>query len=438
MTTTVAASRAQERWFLDRGLPSVLTQRARLQAIWPRSAPYLAFNATLSAFSAATYELTGRHEYYIGAPIAVQRIALAVALFALPAAAGIGWFVARMLTDHSQAIAATVSAVIGVAGTTVKGLTFEHHMVRLIAGVAGIVLVLALTASGLGSVIGWAVRLALTQVVAAWGLLIRALPVVLLSVLVFFNTAVWAMAASLSTARFGLALVIFVVIAAAFVVQETMEHAKPTLMAANASSRHAERLADTPFEHMPDPAEVRPLTRGERVNVVFVLAATQLARIFTVASVAWASFFIMGLVLVTPELMRTWTQRTPTYGVLLGHPIPVPQALIQMSLFLGALTFMYVSARAVGDGEYRYQFLDPLIDDLKLTLLARNRYLACLDTELICEQRRDAQVIAGGESHRPRRSSLLRGNRLRPSKSATCSSDVTDRAGGNVNQTGGS
>jgi hypothetical protein len=37
MTTTVAALRAKERWFLGRGLPSVLRQRARLRAIWPWS-----------------------------------------------------------------------------------------------------------------------------------------------------------------------------------------------------------------------------------------------------------------------------------------------------------------------------------------------------------------------------------------------------------------
>ena len=30
----------------------------------------------------------------------------------------------------------------------------------------------------------------------------------------------------------------------------------------------------------------------------------------------------------------------------------------------------------VVDGEYRGRFLDPLIDDLKLTLLARDRYRA--------------------------------------------------------------
>ncbi len=58
--------------------------------------------------------------------------------------------------------------------------------------------------------------------------------------------------------------------------------------------------------------------------------------------------------------------------------IPVPQALIQITMFLGALTFMYVSARAVGDADYRTQFLDPLIDDLRLTLVARNRYRAAV------------------------------------------------------------
>jgi hypothetical protein len=47
-------------------------------------------------------------------------------------------------------------------------------------------------------------------------------------------------------------------------------------------------------------------------------------------------------------------------------------------MFIGAMTFMYVSARAVGDGEYRSQFLDPLIDDLHLTLVARNRYRAAV------------------------------------------------------------
>jgi hypothetical protein len=36
--------------------------------------------------------------------------------------------------------------------------------------------------------------------------------------------------------------------------------------------------------------------------------------------------------------------------------------------------FMYVSARSVTDDEFKSRFLDPLIEDLHATLVARNRY----------------------------------------------------------------
>jgi hypothetical protein len=104
------------------------------------------------------------------------------------------------------------------------------------------------------------------------------------------------------------------------------------------------------------------------------LAATQIVQILAVAIGTALIFFVLGLILLSPELLAAWTRNGSSDGTLLGMTIPVPQALIQITLFLGGLTFMYISARAVGDGEYRSQFLDPLIDDLKLTLLARNRY----------------------------------------------------------------
>ena len=44
-----------------------------------------------------------------------------------------------------------------------------------------------------------------------------------------------------------------------------------------------------------------------------------------------------------------------------------------MALILCAQTFMYVSARSVGDDEYKRDFLTPLIEDLHSTLIARNR-----------------------------------------------------------------
>jgi hypothetical protein len=107
---------------------------------------------------------------------------------------------------------------------------------------------------------------------------------------------------------------------------------------------------------------------------VFILAATQIAQILTVALVTAGIFFVVGLVVLSPELLDKWTRGGALDARLLGMTVPAPQSLVNMTLFLTALTFMYISARVVSDNEYRSRFLEPLIDDLKLTMLARNRY----------------------------------------------------------------
>jgi hypothetical protein len=172
------------------------------------------------------------------------------------------------------------------------------------------------------------------------------------------------------------ALLFLSAIAAAFLISGTLDRAKPIMDSATAPDELAPGLAGTPFDAMPDPPTVSPLTRGERLNVLFVLVASQLTQTLIVAAVTAAIFFVLGLILLSPELLAAWTRNGSPDGTVLGMTIPVPQALIQITLFLGALTFMYISARAIGDAEQRARLLDPLIDGLKLTLLARNRYRA--------------------------------------------------------------
>ena len=125
---------------------------------------------------------------------------------------------------------------------------------------------------------------------------------------------------------------------------------------------------------MPGASDWSPLKKSERLNVVFVLAVSQLAQIMVVAVVTTAIYVILGLIVLSPELLNEWTHTYKSSATVLGFTLPVPDSLIHMTLFLGALTFMYISARAAGDAEYRSTFLDPLIDDLSTTLVARNRY----------------------------------------------------------------
>jgi hypothetical protein len=366
----MGARRAAERWFLDRGLPSVLTPRARLRSVWSRSAPGLAGYATMAICQLSIYLLTGATKINIdGEPTAVEWVVLAIIVFTLPLAGGVGWLIARMVTNRAQAIASTVAAALAFVAAAIDG-----DAITLITAGALVALILVSTASGIGSVLGWAVRLTLSQLAAVGALVVRALPVVLLTVLVFFNSPVWNMVSTISRRRLWVLVLFLVAIAAAFVISGTLERARPMLRTARAPIEHATGLAGTPFEDMADPPVNDGLTPGERLNVVFVLAASQIVQILMVAIVTAGIFLVLGLIVLSPELLAVWTRNGPSDGTLLNMRIPVPQALIQLTLFLGALTFMYISARAVGDGEYRSRFLDPLIDDLRLTLIARNRY----------------------------------------------------------------
>jgi MFS family permease len=365
-----------EAWFLQRGLPTVLTTRGRWRRLWSRSAPVLAACATFQSCGIPLYLITGTHEVRIeGLPAGIEWVVVAIVVAALPVSVLVGWLMPRLPRTRLRAAAGiTAAVVLTVAGDLNAG------PASLLQSAVVVAAVLILTGLGVGSVLGWAVRITLSHLASVGALAVRALPVVLLTALVFFNTYVWIMAATINGKRLLLAMVFLVSIAAAFVISATVERVKPMLRSSAVVPADSERLADTPFAAMPDPEPdpdgsdtFRP-TRIERLNVVFVLATSQLVQISVVAALTGTIYLVLGLIVLTPELLKEWTHLTRSDAIVLGWTVPVPDSLIHMSLFLGALTLMYVSARAVGDGDYRSTFLDPRIEDLHAALIARNRY----------------------------------------------------------------
>jgi hypothetical protein len=366
--------RAADRWFLERGLPAVLRPGALVRRLWPRSAPAFAALAVCMANSAVVVAVTGKHTIDIdGQPTRTEWFVLVLVVLVLPLAALAGWLVSRIATTRGRSVAATVSVVIAVVGGILGGPSPRVVADLIVEGIV-LVLIVVLTATGVGSILAWTVRTTLAHLAAAGQLLLRALPVLMLTILVFFNSPVWLMASTVTRPRLWLALLFLAGIAAAFVVTVTIDRFKPLIATATPPADHRVRLADTPFQTMPDPTGAYPLRRVERVNVMFVMAASQLTHIMVVAVVTALIFFVLGLILLSPELLAAWTRNGSSDGTFLGMTVPVPGSLIQITMFLGALTFMYVSARAAGDGDYRAQFLDPLVDDLHLTLTARARY----------------------------------------------------------------
>jgi MFS family permease len=374
-----SVSAEAEGWFLQRGLPSALTTRGRWRRLWARSAPVLAAYATFQSCGIPIYALTGTGNIQIeGAPTTTEWVVLGIVAAAIPVSILVGWLVPRLFRGRARSVAGIASAVANlIAGYLNSGPGSLPQSAIVIA------VVLILTGLGVGSVLGWAVSMTLTHVATVGALAVRALPVVLLTALVFFNTYVWLMAATINGTRLLLAMVFLVGIAATFVISASVERVRPMLRSSAVEPADSERLADTPFAGMPDPDDAdtfRP-TRVERLNVVFLLATSQLVQISVVAALTGTIYLILGLIVLTPALLKEWTHVSRSEAVVMGWTLPVPDSLIHMSLFLGALTFMYISARAVGDGDYRSTFLDPRIEDLHAALIARNRYRNAISTE---------------------------------------------------------
>jgi hypothetical protein len=371
---------AAEQWFLRHGLPSVLTQRARWRRLWWRSAPALAALATvLAAIRIVTLASGGADIDIDSHPTPAEWAIIAVLVGTLPVALCVARLASRVLSRRGRSLTVVVSLVVCALADLVSGGPLAI-LTELASTAAMAAVVLAFIGLGIGSVLSWSVRLTLAHLKSVGPLITRALPVLLLTVLVFFNGPVWSMSTTISRGRMWLLIAFMVTIAAAFLFTGVVERVRPTLTSAVIRDEDMAQLRDTPFGAMPDTDGGNhlaiPLSRRERFNVTFVVAVSQFVQIAVVALVTSVIFLVMGLVVLTPQLLTRLTLDGQWQGTFLGMVLPVPQALIHVAMFLGALTFMYVSARSVGDGEYRSQFLDPLIDDVRVVLLARGRYRA--------------------------------------------------------------
>ena len=256
-----------------------------------------------------------------------------------------------------------------------------ENLTAVDGGAALIILVSSVLAFSRGlvrelmAILGWIGELTLSNLAATAGMFVRALPVVLLTFLVFFNTYVWLMTSLISRGRLWLGMGFLFLVAGSFLVSTTLEKVRPLLAGGEVSAQDDSDLIGTPFADLPDPPVSEPLSIPERANTVFVVAASQLVHVLTVAAMTGTVFFVLGMILVSPPVLDAWTRgKGRSDGEFLGMTLPIPDSLIQTTMLLSAITFMYLAAKVVTDNQYRAQFLDPMIADLRTTLVARNRY----------------------------------------------------------------
>ncbi|TDL08679.1 hypothetical protein EUA04_12195 [Mycolicibacterium obuense] len=367
-------------WFLQRGLPLVLTRRVRSRALMARAAPAVAGVGALTAAVLLLAEWTG------GDPQVVVLLRLAGITTVLAAAP----FALEVLHRRSTTAArlgrrTTALAVMGifvlVMPFAVSGLS-AAALAEVPVYLTVTVLTIWLTYIGLGSIALWAFRFAWEQVGALGTLLSRALPLLMLTVVVYFTGELWQLSARVTRERLWQTIGFLAAVGLAFMVTTIRDEVSALRQDRTRQSDPGALLAETPLARLA-PGTPTPLSRPERVNVVAVMVVAQAIQVVLFTTGLFLFFIALGFVAVPPDVLVLWSGEQscpvgvpPCDGTWFGVHVPVPQTVVHMSLFVAVLSGLYFTVSTSVDPLYRERFFEPLISDVAVSLAGRDTYLA--------------------------------------------------------------
>jgi hypothetical protein len=377
----VSDMRAVHEWFLHRGLPLVLTRRVRSRALIERSAPMVSGIGAVIALTMTLAELTdGNPDFGYASRLGVLTLLLIAAPFGL-------YLLHRAGTTRSEAgrrTAALLVMALFVFGLPFAGTGFSGLAAAEVIGFA-IVAVVAiwLTYVGVGSMVLWAFRFAWVQVGALGTLMSRALPLLMLTVLVYFTGELWQLSARMSRERLWQTIGFLALVAVAFMVTTIRDEVSALREDRAGPSDAATLLAGTPLAITEGTEPVRtPLSLAEQVNVVAVMVVAQAIQVVLFTVGLFAFFLALGIVSVPDDVAVLWSSEQscavgepPCPGTWFGIHVPVPQTIVHMSLFVAVLSGLYFTVSTSVDPLYRQRFFDPLIADVAVSLAGRDAYL---------------------------------------------------------------
>lgn len=368
-------------WFLHRGLPLVLTRRVRSRHLIERSAPMVSGVGALTAVTMLLAEVTGDSpDYGYALRLGLIAVVLVAAQFALYLLHGLD--TTRGETGRRTAALAVMAIFVVVMPVTVSGWS-AAAAAEAPAFVVITVLSIWLTYIGFGSIAAWAFRFAWVQLGALGTLMSRALPLLMLTVVVYFTGELWQLAARMTRQRLWQVIGFLAFVALAFMVTTIRDEVRALRDDRAEQTDQASLLTGTPLavasgEQIPR----TPLSRAEQINVVAVMVVSQAIQVVFFTAGLFAFFLALGIVAVPYDVAVLWSGeqtcavgQPPCAGTWFGVHIPIPQTVVHMSLFVAVLSGLYFTVSTSVDPLYRQRFFDPLIADVAVSLAGRDAYL---------------------------------------------------------------
>lgn len=244
------------------------------------------------------------------------------------------------------------------------------------------VLVAWLTYLGFEAIALWAFQYALVQVGALGTLMSRALPLLMLTVVVYFTGELWQLAARMARQRLWQKVGFLAIVAIVFMVTTIRDEV--LALRDDRAEQHdpARLLAGTPLATEPGHQPTRtPLSLAEQVNVVAVMVVSQAIQVVFFTAGLFAFLLALGVIAIPDDVSVLWSAeesctvgQPPCAGTWFGIHIPIPQTVVHTSLFVAVLSGLYFTVSTSVDPLYRQRFFDPLVSDVATSLAGRDAY----------------------------------------------------------------
>ena len=238
-------------------------------------------------------------------------------------------------------------------------LIFGGQIVSALVTAGGNALLLALVylvvAVGLLSILRWAGGRLVGQLAAALKLLTRAVPVLLIFMIVLFvNTEMWQVFSDVSDPALAGVIALFIVLGSAFVAGRLPQEVRALEREVGGSGP--------------------PLTARQRFNVALVLFVSQGLQVLVVSALVGMFFVAFGALAITPDVVDSWIGNRP--HALGGWHESLSVELVKVSGALASFSGLYYAIAVLTDSSYRAEFLDELESSMRETFHDRERYLA--------------------------------------------------------------
>lgn len=376
-----AASGATERWFVARGLPHFIFDYSATRDVWTRAAPVLALialaevvaNAPNADFAAWVSALVTLGAFL--AVLAVWSVANRLRgrpLFARPTDVG----------PIEVAMFVLIPALVPVA----SGGQWRSGLVTGIANLVLLALIYLTTSYGIIPMTRWALGHGTRQLRSVSGVLVRALPLLLLVVIVVFYTVEpfqighelpWPLVL-IAVAFFLLGATLFAAIRVPRQVGALSEGDTWAALRSRAGATPAGALCpELPARPAPSPR----LSRREWANVGLVVMASEAILVLLVGFAMFAFLVVLGLLTVPLDLTRSWLGEQPDVLVsfwLFGKELVITNELLKAAAFLAAFAALQFTVSLLSDTAYQEEFLDELHGELRDSLAARAVYLTVM------------------------------------------------------------